>query len=47
MDPNGKCRRYPEAATFRITGGELIQGEAPGPNKLFQINTCGTHTSPI
>ena len=25
MAPNVKCRRYPEAKTFRITGGEVRQ----------------------
>ena len=29
MAPNGKCGRYPEAATFRITGGKVLQGATP------------------
>ena len=29
MAPHGKCGRNPEKATFRITGGEVLQGATP------------------
>ena len=45
--PNGKRGRYPEAATFRITGGEIIQGAMIGLHKLCQPHTCRTHPAPI
>ena len=47
MAPNGKCRRYPEAATFRITVGEVLQGAMPGLHKLCQPHTCVTHPAPL
>ena len=47
MAPNGKCGRYPEAATFRITGGEVLQVATPGLQKVFQPHNCGTHPEPL
>ena len=47
MAPNGKCGGYPEAATFRITGGEVLQGAAPGLHQLCQAYTFGNHPAPV
>ena len=47
MAPNGICGIYPEAANFRITGGELLQGATPGIHQLCQLHTCGTHPEPL
>ena len=47
MAPNGKCGRYPEAATFSITWGEVLQGATPGLHKLWQLHTCGTCPAPL
>ena len=46
-EPNGKCVIYPEAANFRITGGELLQGATPGLHKLCQPHTWVTHPEPL
>ena len=47
MAPNGKCGRYPEAATFKNTGGEVIQGAAPCLHQLCQPHTLGTNPAPL
>ena len=47
MALNGKCGRYPEAVTFRITGGEVLQGVTSGLHKLCQLHNYGTHPAPL
>ena len=47
MAPNGKGGRYAEAATFIITGGEVLQWATPGLHILFQLHTYGTHPEPL
>ena len=47
MAPNGKCWRYPEEKTPRVTRGEVLQGVAPGIHQLFQTHTRRTHQSHI
>ena len=47
MAPNGKCRRYPDAATFRITREYVLQGAASGLNQSRQPHTFGNHPAPL